>query len=339
MNSQTPKEHLQSIVLDSILFGTANALDYLNLGGQVMMDEIGQGILEYCFKKGFIERSGDLEQLAGKVGSFFADNGYVGGVQVAHDGELLVITLIDWQYLGLMNKLRKKEHYLLACPLCIADNALFRSNGLYGQIVYEELTPAGNYLKKLKIIPGNAMSPPEALTPPKLTNLNQAKYDGTVNVGAPAFEAVEYGLARGFDHLGAQAQALLDNVGHGILEFLKTEAQLTLTGDLMKDLQGVSSFFKSRGLAADIQFALSSPIATTKFRNYLYQPVLRTLIEEDLQLTCCPFTLAEKALFRDAGWAVGESHWTLGDRDAQLNMRLTKIEEEFDEDKIGAFMG
>ncbi len=340
MNPQTPRENVQLVVLDSVLFGTARALDYLNLEGQVMMDKIGEGLLEYCFKKGFIEKSGDLQQLVNKLGNFFAENGYIGGAQIGQEGELLAVTLLDWQYLGLMKRLRKEEHYLLACPLCIADNALFRSNGLFGQVVYEELTPEGGFLRKYKMIPANVLSLPEALTPPKLTNLNPVTYDGTVRVGAHVFEAVEYGLARGFDYLGAQAQVLLDRVGHGIIEFLKAEAQLTFTGNLTKDLALLSSFFKSRGLADDIQFTVSTTEATTRFRNYRYEPVLRTLLEEDLRLTSCPFTLAAKALLRDAGWAVGESNWTLLDgKGAQLNMRLTKIvDQEFDEDRIGALM-
>ncbi len=340
MNPQTPRGNVQLVVLDSVLFGTARALDYLNLEGQVMMDKIGEGILEYCFKMGFIEKSGDLQQLVNKVGGFFAENGYIGGAQIGQEGELLAVTLMDWQYLGLMKRLRKEEHYLLACPLCIADNALFRSNGLFGQVVYEELTPEGGFLRKYKMIPANALSLPEALTPPKLTNLNPVRYDGTVRVGAPVFEAVEYGLARGFDYLGAQAQVLLDRVGHGINEFLKAEAQLTFTGNLTKDLELLSSFFKSRGLADDIQFTVSTTEATARFRNYRYEPVLRTLLEEELRLTSCPFTLAAKALLRDAGWAVGESNWTLLDgKGAQLIMRLTKIDDqEFDEARIGALM-
>jgi hypothetical protein len=339
MSVQNPKDNIQLIVLDSVLFGTARALSYLDVKGQVMMDKIGEGILEYCFQAGYIEKSGGLHQLAQKVSDFFAKNGYVGGTQIAQDGELLAVTLGDWQYLGLMKKLRKQENYLLACPLCLADNALFRSNGLYGQVVYEELDSDGGFLRKYKVGPATTLSSPESLTPPKLTNLSSVRYDGTVKVGAPAFEAVEYGLAHGFDYLGAQANVLLDHVGQGILEFLKSESSLTLTGNIEKDMEVLCSFFKSKGLADDVQFTLSSSVATTRFRNYRYEPVLRSLLQEKVRLVSCPFTLAERALLRDAGLTVGESDWILLDRKgAQLNMRLMKIDRDFDEDRIGAMM-
>ena len=340
MNSQTPSGNVQLVVLDSVLFGTARALDYLNLEGQVMMDKIGEGILDYCFKKGFVEKSGDFHELVNRVGHFFAENGYLGGAKVEQEGELLAVTLMNWQYLGLMKRLRKEKHYLLACPLCLADNAVFRSNGLFGQVVYEELAPDGGFLRKYKVIPATTVSPPESLIPPKLTNLSPVKYDGAVKVGAPAVEAVMYGLARGFDYLGAQAQVLLNQVGRGIIEFLQAEAQLTLTGSLTRDLEVLSSFFKSKGLADEIRSTGSPTSAALTFRNYLYEPVLRTLLEEGIPLTSCPFTLAAKALLRDAGWAVGESNWALLDgKGAQLNMRLTKIAgQEFDEEKIGALM-
>ncbi len=340
MNGQTPRENIQLIVLDSVLFGTAKALDYLDVRGQVMMDKIGEGILRYCFKAGYIEKSGDLQQLVNKVGSFFADNGYVGGIQVGQEGELLAVTLSDWRYLGLMKRLRKQETYLLACPLCLANNAVFRSNGLYSQIVYEELAPNGAFLRKYKITPATAVSPPEALTPPKLTNLGSVRYEGTVKVGVPAFEAVEYGLAFGFDYLGAQGRVLLENVGHGIIKFLQAEAELTLTGNITKDLDLVSSFFKSRGLADDIQFTLSSSSATTSFRNYRFEPVLRLLLDEGLQLVSCPFILAARAVLRNAGWAVGDMQWNLlGNKGCTLNMPMLKVsDQQFDEERIGAMM-
>jgi len=340
MSGQTPKDHVQLVVLDSVLFGTASALDYLGLEGQVMMDKIGEGILEYCFRRGFVEQSEDPQQVMKELDSFFGENGYVGGARIGQEGELLVVTLLNWQYLGLMKRLRKDKHYLLACPFCIAGNALLRSKGHFGQVVYEELKPDGGFLRKYKMIPANASSLPESLNPPKLTDINQVKYDGTVMLGAPVFEAVEFGLARGFEYLGVQAQVLLDNVGHGIIEFLESEAQLTLAGNVTKDLETLSSFFKTGCLAEDIQLDISSSQATTTFRNYCYQPVLRMLLDEDSRLTSCPFTLAEKALLREAGLTVGESRWSiLGEKDAQLSLRLSRIDEEaFDETKIGALM-
>ncbi len=340
MSSKTPRETIQLIVLDSVLFGTARAMDYLDVEGQVMMDKIGEDILEYCFKTGYIEKSGDPQELTHRVADFFVRNGYVGGVKVGQDGDLFVVTMTDWQYLGLMKRLRKQENYLLSCPLCIANNAVFRSNGLYGQIVYEELASDGAFLRKYKITPATTISPPESLTPPKLTDMGSVKYDGTVRVGAPAFEAVEYGLARSFDYLGAQARLLLDSVGHGIIEFLQAEAELTLTGNITKDLDLVSSLFTSRGLAEDIQFSISSSGWTASFRNYRYEPVLRLLLDEGLQLVSCPFTLAAMALLRNAGWAVGEMKWALsGDKGCTLTMPLLKVaDQEFDEETIGAMM-
>ncbi len=340
MNSQTPRETIQLIVLDSVLFGMARAVDYLDVKGQVMMDKIGEGILEYCFKTGSIEKSGDPQELSNRIADFFTRNGYVGGVKVGQDGDLFAVTMTDWQYLGLMKRLRKQENYLLACPLCLASNAVFRSNGIYGQIVYEEMAPDGGFLRKYKMIPGTMVSTPESLTPPKLTNLGSVKYDGAMKVGTPAFEAVEYGLAHGFDYLGAQARVLLDRVGHGIIEFLQAEAELTLTGNITKDLDLVSSFFKSRGLAEDIQFSISSSGATTSFKNYRYEPVLQLLLDEGIRLVSCPFTLAAMAVLRNAGWTVGEMKWNLlGNRNCTLTMPLMKVaDQQFDEEKIGAMM-
>ena len=340
MSGQAPRENIQLAVLDSVLYGAGSALDYLDVRGQTMFDRIGQGILEYCVKTGLVEKSSDPQQMAARTCNFFVENGYIGGFKFGQEGELSTIRFDDWRYLGLMRKLRNEDNYLLACPLCIAANSFFRSNGVFPQTVSEELTPDGSFLRKFKVIPATFDSPPEALVPPRRGDLSSVKYDGTLKVGLPIFEAVEYGLARGFGFLGAQAQLLLDNVGRGILDFLQEEGGLTLTGNQVKDLELISSFFKSGGLADEIQVTLSSPEARAVFKNYCYEPVLRMLLDEGLQLVSCPFTLAARAVLRNAGWAVGEMKWTLsGDKACTLTMSLLRVaDQQFDEEKIGAIM-
>jgi hypothetical protein len=305
-----------------------------------MFDRIGQGILDYCTKTGLLEKSSDPNQMAAATCNFFVENGYIGGFKFGQEGELTTIRFDDWRYLGLMRKLRSEENYLLACPLCIAADSFFRSNGVFPQIEFEELTPDGAFLRKFKLIPATVDSSPEALIPPKRGDLSSVKYDGTLKVGLPVFEAIEYGLAHGFDFLGAQAQLLLDNVGRGILDFLRDECQVNLTRNLEKDLESISSFFRSGRLADDVQVTLSSSEARTVFRNYRYEPVLRMLLDEGLRLVSCPFTLAARALLRNAGWAVGEMKWTVaGDRGCTLTMPLLKVfDQQFDEETIGAMM-
>ncbi len=340
MSGEAPRETVQLAILDSVLYGASSALDYLDVRGQTMFDRIGQGILDYCVKTGLVEKSGDAQRMATQLCSVFVENGYIGGFKFGQEGELSTIRFDDWRYLGLMRKLRSEENYLLACPLCLAANSFFRSNGGFPQTVSEEFTPDGAFLRKFKVIPATFDSSPEALVPPKRGDLSSVKYDGTLTVGLPVFEAVEYGLARGFDFLGAQAQLLLDNVGRGILDFLQEEEGVNLTGNQERDIELISSFFKSGGLADNIQVAFSPSEVRMAFRNYRYEPVLRLLLDEDLQLVSCPFTLAARAVLRKGGWAVGEMKWAVsGDKGCTLTMPLLKVaDQEFDEETIGAMM-
>jgi hypothetical protein len=340
MTSGTTDDTIQVAVLDSVLYGAGVALNYLDLRGQTMMDKIGQGILEYCFKTGHVEKTSDFNELANRVCNFFSENGYIGGFKFGQEGQLMTVTFNDWRYLGLMRKLRNEENYLLACPLCIAADSAFRATGGYPQTVYEELTPDGAFLRKFKIIPATLDSAPEALIPPNRGDLSAVRYDGTLRVGLPVFEAVEYGLAQGFDFLGAQAQLLLDNVGRSILNFIQGEGQLTLTGNHIEDLDEISSFFKLRGLADEMRVSFSPTEARVLFCNYRYEPVLRMLLDEGHRLVSCPFTTAARTVLRNSGWAVGQMQWTLsGDKDCTLVMPLLKVaDQEFDEQEIGAIM-
>jgi hypothetical protein len=339
MNGTPARENIQLAVLDCVLYGVGSALDYLDVRGQTMFDRIGNGILNYCVQTGLVEKPSDPQKFAGNVCGFFAENGYIGGFSFGMEGELFTFRVNDWRYLGLMRKLRNEDNFLLACPLCLAADSFYRSNGGFPQTVSEEFTPDGAFLRKFKVIPATADSSPDTLIPPKRGDLSSVKYDGTLKVGLPVFEAVEYGLAHGFDFLGTQAQLLLDNVGRGILDFLQQEG-VKITGDRDRDLELISSFFMSGGLAETIQVTYSSSEARIAFGNYRYEPVLRLLLTEGLELVSCPFTLAARAVLRNAGWAVEKMKWTLlDDRNCALTMQLSKIsDQQFDEEKIGAMM-
>jgi hypothetical protein len=75
------------------------------------------------------------------------------------------------------------------------------------------------------------------------------------------------------------------------------------------------------------------------FTNYRYAPVLERLLDEGYRLTSCPFTLAAKAVLRNAGFAATNMQWkVLNDRNAEMKMELRVAGHEFDEDKVGRMM-
>jgi len=77
----------------------------------------------------------------------------------------------------------------------------------------------------------------------------------------------------------------------------------------------------------------------TRTTNYRYAPVLERLLDEGYRLTSCPFTLAARAVLRNAGFAATEMQWrVLNDRNAEMKMELRVAGQEFDEDKIGRIM-
>ncbi len=341
MSGKTPKETVQLALLDPLLYGAANAFAYLGVRGQVMLDKVGDGILDYCFKEGYIQRSDDFQQLTRAVVAFFLDNGYLGAMDMVQEEGVNTATMQGWQFLGLMKKLRNQDCYLLSCPLCVAVNTLMRSNGIARQMISEGITPDGKYVAKGTYAPLSTLEQSPG-NPPKLADMNKLRLeiDPATRIGLPAFEAVEYGLARGFDYLGAQAQVLLDNVGSGMIEFLQDEYKLKLGSEHEKSLNTTASFYARSGLADKIEVDLSPSEITVAFGNYRYAPVLKRLLDEDLRLSSCPFTLAGRRILRNAGYVVEDMRWKLeGHRDVTLTLPLLRIgEQEFDEERIGNLM-
>ncbi len=341
MTAARPKEMVEPSLLYPVLYGAGKTFAYLGMRGQDMLDKIGEGILEYCFKEGYIERSNDPMQLAGRIEEFFVKNGYFNGIEHKQEGDVSVFKVRSWPFLGVIRKLRDESCYLLSCPMCMALNTVMKSNGVMRQIISEEILPDGSYEARMKIVPLASLQTP-AGGMPKLANLSSIKTQlgSEARVRAPAFEALAFGLARGFDYLGAQAQLLLDNVGSGIIEFLHDEKQLTLPAEPSKSLPALAGFYSSQALADKIKVNMSGSEVTVGFENYQYAPVLKRIIEERLPLVSCPFTLAARTLLRSAGMATGTMSWNLqGSRDATLTMPITRIDEqEFNEEKIALLM-
>jgi hypothetical protein len=303
-----------------------------------MLDNVGGGIVEYLVKKGILQESKDPMQMTFQIANIFRENGYIAQVSLTPKGEAYSVTMQNWNYLPLMKNLRNKGSILLACPMCIANNSVLRSNSLAWKRVSEEVDSDGNYFEQMELVPygeGQATPNPSALA--DLTAIPEATSD--THVGIPVFEAVEYGLIHGFEYLGAQAELFLDAIGRGILEFVKEEAGLQHPDDLKDATKALASFFTKNGLADRIDVQLSPADVRVEFENYRSAPVLEQALSEGLRSVSCPFLLALKALLRRDGRIVEESKWDFRTgANASLVMRLRGVADEFDAEKISALM-
>jgi hypothetical protein len=337
VSEAVPPESIQLAVLDSVIYGAAKAFDYLGIRGQEMLDKVGEGILDYCTRKGLIKGLDDPQQFAHGIIAFFKNNGYVADVELTQDNEILTITMRGWNYMPLMSKLRNQNCFLLSCPLCLTNSAFRRTKSLGWKWISEKVTADGDYAFQVRVVPSSAVTHHS----PELADMGtvKAESDRAKRIGLQAFEATEYGLARAFDYLGAQAQLLLDSVGSGAVEFLQSELHVQLPKNQRKSLQELSSFYIQGGLADRIDLNLSDSKLEAAFTNYRYAPVLERLLDEGYRLTSCPFTLAARAVLRNAGFAATSMQWrVLNDRNAEMEMDLRVVGSEFDEDKIGRIM-
>ena len=332
-------ESIPLAVLDSVIYGAARAFDYLGQNrGQEMLDRIGNGIIDYGVKMNYLRLSKDPYQSISELIRFFKTNGYVSEIEFSPDGEAFLVKMHGWRFMGLMKKLRNQSCYLLTCPLCLARDAMERAEQRGAQILSEGVSPDGTYSLRFRHVP----PADSVLTAPIHANLAAippTDYSNT-KVGLPTFETVEYGLACGFEYLGAQAQLLLDNIGRGIIEFIQDELHTTIPQDYEESLRKLAEVYVSQGLSDKIYFDLSGSEVKFEFKNYRYYPVLKLLLEEDHPLTSCPFILTARGIFRDNGFLASSMNWTLGEgKDATLAMKLLKASDQrFDEEKVADLM-
>ena len=331
---------MQLAILDPLLYGAARAFDYLGFRGQDMIDRVGDGIIQYGLSKGYFEKSNDPQQFAVNVVKFFVENGYMSNISVKEDGDTLDIGMSGWRFLPVMRKLRSRKSYLLTCPVCIANHAIRKSVGDLTERVREDISSDGTYTVKLRSIPGTKHVE-HSVIPVEQTDLNRAPLRNQLNetIGPQAFESVLYGLAYGFEFLGAQAQLLLDNVGTGMIEFMQEESQLSFPKELEGSLGLLSTFMSQGGLADTIHVHVSKSEVRVDFENSHYLPVLKRLMQEGRKLVSCPFTLAARSLMKARGLAVEDMNWQIAGENASLVMALVPVNErEFDEESVSKMM-
>jgi hypothetical protein len=331
---------IQLAVLDPLLYGAARAFDYLDFRGQDMLDKVGDGILQYGLSEGYFEKSNDPHQFAGNLVNFFLENGYLSNASVKQEGDTFDIEMSNWKYLPVMRKLRNRHSYLLTCPLCIANHSIIKSVGGVTERVREDISSDGTYTVKIRAIPGTKDVANSAI-PIEKADLNGVRLGNQLNetIGRRAFESVLYGLAYGFEFLGAQAQLLLDNVGTGMIEFIQEESKLSFPREPEDSLGVLSTFMSKGGLADTIRVHASNSEVRVDFDNSSYLPVLKRLMQEGRQLVSCPFTLAARSLIKMGGSSVREMTWEIEGRNTRLLMPIVDVnKQEFNEEAISRIM-
>ena len=306
-----------------------------------MLDRVGDGIVHYGISEGYFEKSDDPLQFLGSIVTFFTRNGYLSKASVEQDGHTLDVEFWDYRFLPLMRKLRDRNSYLVTCPICLASNAVTKSVGKLSERVSENLTEDGNWALRLKIVPGTEHTE-RSVIPAKLADLRTVRSGANLNetIGTQAFESVAYGLAYGFEFLGAQAQLLLDNVGKGMIEFMHEELNTNFPTELDGALNLLSIFMSKNGLADAIHPQLSKDKVTVDFERSRYLPVLKRLLQENRELVSCPFTLAARSLIKMRGSTVGEMGWDIEGDNVRLKMTTLDLKkQEFDEEAVGNMMG
>jgi len=331
---------IQLAVLDPLLYGAARAFDYLGFRGQDMLDKVGDGIIQYGLSEGYFEKSNDAHQFLTNVGKFFVQNGYMSNVSLKQDGNRLEIQFWDYRYLPLMRKLQNRNSCLIACPVCIASNAITKSVGELTERTSEKVAQDGTWTVKMKIVPGTEHTERSVISS-RPADLQSVRSGANLNetIGTQAFQSIAYGLAYGFEFLGAQAQLLLDNVGCGMIEFMQEESNLIFPSQLEDALNVLSTFMSSGGLADTIHVQISNDAVGVNFGNSRYIPVLTRLLQEGRRLVSCPFTLAARSLIKARGLGVGDMNWKIAGEDASLTIVTADLnEQEFDEESVGNMM-
>jgi len=153
------KEKVDWVLYEMVLYGMTKALDdQLGVQGQLILDRIGTGMLDYLLELGAIERSDDQKILLQNVIDYFVKAGYAKSFQFELEGAPPDTFVSRYEsaryYTTVFRRIRKEGSALLSCPLCLVGHSIWATQGWkFGDVFEVRIKSDGQVLIKSKVYP------------------------------------------------------------------------------------------------------------------------------------------------------------------------------------------
>ena len=153
------KEKVDWVLYEMVLYGMTKALDdQLGVQGQLILDRIGTGMLDYLLELGAVERSDDPKMLIQSVIDYFVKAGYAKSFRFELEGAPPDTFVSRYEsaryYTTVFRRIRKEGSALLSCPLCLVGHSIWGTQGWkFGDILEVRIQSGGKVLVKSKVYP------------------------------------------------------------------------------------------------------------------------------------------------------------------------------------------
>ena len=153
------KEKVDWVLYEMVLYGMTKALDdQLGVQGQLILDRIGTGMLDYLLELGAIERSDDPKILVQSVIDYFVKAGYAKSFRYELEGAPPDTFVSRYEsaryYTTVFRRIRKEGSALLSCPLCLVGHSIWATQGWkFGDVFEVRIKSDGQVLIKSKVYP------------------------------------------------------------------------------------------------------------------------------------------------------------------------------------------
>jgi hypothetical protein len=153
------KEKVDWVLYEMVLYGMTKALDdQLGVQGQLILDRIGTGMLDYLLKLGAIEQSDDPQILIQSVIDYFVKAGYAKSFRYELEGAPPDTFVSRYEsaryYTTVFRRIQKEGSALLSCPLCLVGHSIWATQGWkFGDVFEVRIKSDGQVLIKSKIYP------------------------------------------------------------------------------------------------------------------------------------------------------------------------------------------
>jgi hypothetical protein len=153
------KKTVDWVLYEMVLYGMTKALDdQLGVQGQLILDRIGTGMLDYLLELGAIERSDDQNKLLQHVIDYFVKAGYAKSFHFELEGSPPDTFVSRYEsaryYTTVFRRIRKEGSALLSCPLCLVGHSVWATQGWkFGDVSEARIQAGGKVVIKSKLYP------------------------------------------------------------------------------------------------------------------------------------------------------------------------------------------
>jgi hypothetical protein len=125
----TSGKRIELPAFEATEYGLACAFDYLGAQGQLLLDRVGSGAVEFLESVLHVQLPKDYRKSLQKLSSFYTKGGLADKIELYLSDSKMEVVFTNYRYAPVLEQLLEEGYRLTSCPFTLAARAVLRKAG------------------------------------------------------------------------------------------------------------------------------------------------------------------------------------------------------------------